>query len=103
MVEPSCINLADAMSCAAMTDLAKNEYMQNNINLAYQLVNPSCERYRQFADREIEYDLQKTQGTHLKKECFTLPTNNQSGKWVDQFDIRRPPFKAQFDKLTRPK
>jgi hypothetical protein len=102
-MDNTCFEIADDISCDAMTILAKDEYSKNLQSMSYNLINPACDRMQKLADRGVEYDLQKRPGTHLNDACFNLPANYYNGPWVSQFNINKPPFDTKFDKWTRPK
>ena len=102
-MDQTCFDIADDLSCTAMTGLAMDEYNKNLQNISYNLVNPACPFMQKLADRGIEYDLQKRQSTHLNAACFNLPSNYYSGPWISQFNINKPPYEIRFDKWTNPK
>ena len=55
--DPSCALASDAMSCNRQLELAKIITDQETSKLRYLILNPSCSRFTQLADREKEHDL----------------------------------------------
>lgn len=102
-MDQTCFDIADELSCSAMTELAYGEYSKNLQNISYNLVNPACERMQKVSDKGLEHDLQKRPSTHLNAACFNVSDNWYSGPWIQQFNINKPPYVVQFDKWTRPK
>lgn len=93
--DDTCMNVADDISCTAMTELAMKQYLQNQKGLLYQTNFPACERFLQLADREEEHRLQKPLTT-AKKMCFTKNDDYQAGEWTRMFD----PIYGQLPKDT---
>lgn len=86
----SCQAAADAMSCAAMTMLAKAHARDNAHQNAFRLDDPAYKRYCEYPNRVIEDELQKTIGSS-KKMCFNRLPTYQDGPWKDQFAPLIPP------------
>ena len=97
----SCMELADKMSCDAMTILAKDQVSRDFHTLTFASAHPACERYMEIADRAKELELQAGNGL-AKNLCFDPATWDKSGPWVDQFKIMRP-VPERFDASTRPR
>lgn len=99
--DSTCTNLADKLSCEAMSTLAKQEYFDNRIQELYLINNPACERYHSLADREQEHFLQKSLGIS-RNVCFDKTPAFQQGAWENQYIdmVNVPTF---YEKWTRSK
>ena len=100
--DPSCMNAADAMSCSAMTELAKKEAQQNAYYLRNLIQHPACERYHTLADRGTEYMLQAN-GITSKNICFNPSVMVKKGEWEQQHGLLLPRNQPEFDVFTRPR
>jgi hypothetical protein len=115
-----CSEVANQVSCSAMTELAKAEFYNNMTLLSYNVVYPVCERLQSLADRDMESYLLLTD-IQDSKTCFDMSPDYKKGPWIDQFklykkehqfdnqkpyDVRyeeRPSYDIRFDQWTRPK
>ncbi len=97
--DTSIMEKASAMSCQAMFELVKAEYEKNSSKISYQVMNPSCDRLNQFADRTDEYKLLLNGGIS-KNQCFTHDPALKAGEYFSQIENVR---KESFDKWTRVK
>ena len=102
----SCMDAADAMSCAAMTILAKKEAKSDASIRNYSLLYPACERMNSLKDRGLEYTLQAN-GIVSRNICFNPNVMIKTGEWDQQFEVLQPPHQQQppplYDYVTRPR
>jgi hypothetical protein len=82
-----------------MIDLALKDYDRNAGVLGYQIIDPSCERYQQLADRGEEYKLQLNGGIS-RNLCFTHDPSLKAGDYFHQIQNTR---KESFEQWTRRK
>jgi len=85
----SCSAEADAMSCAAMLELAKSLQDKDKAMMGYNVDYPACERFHQLTDRVLEDVLQKGEGL-TRMMCYKPQANLQSGDWTKQFQPITP-------------
>ena len=102
-MDKTCIDIANDLSCRAMTALAIDEYNKDLQFIGYNINNPACSFNNQRQNRMIESELQMTPGTHLNQACANKPSNYYLGPWVNQFHIEKPPYKTEFALWTHPK
>jgi hypothetical protein len=100
--DPSCMNAADAMSCDAMTELAKKETRGNSTICAYSIVHPVCDRLNSLADRKTEYML-LANGIVSRNICFNPNVMIKDGVWKQQLDNLQVQMPLVFDQFTRPR
>jgi hypothetical protein len=102
----TCKDASDILSCDALKILAKKEAKQNNYMCGYSLASPTCEKYQQYADRGVEYELQAN-GIISKNICFNPSVMIKTGTWENQFELLTPnPIPhviPQYDIFTRPR
>lgn len=55
--DPSCAIESDKLSCLRQVELAKTIADQESSKMRYMILNPSCSRLTQLADRVAEHDL----------------------------------------------
>ena len=100
--DPTCMNAADAMSCDAMTILAKKEARADASICGYSLLHPVCNRFNSLADRGLEYTLQAN-GIVSRNICFNPNAMIKQGEWEQQFEISKMNGPIVFDNSTRPR
>jgi len=95
------MSLADAMSCDAMTKMAKNESLRNFQHRVFAASSPACERFIEISDKEKELSLFAGNGL-ARNMCFDQASMIKTGDWEQQFQPLRP-IPACFDANTRPR
>jgi len=100
--DQSCMNLADEMSCSAMTELAKKEARADASICGYSLLHPVCNRLNTLSDRGLEYTLQAN-GIVSRNICFNPNVMIKAGEWEQQFDILKVNMPLVYDNMTRPR
>jgi hypothetical protein len=104
--DTSCMDVSDAMSCAAMIELSKKQAHENKVLCAYSIVNPTCEQRNSLKDPSTEYTLQAN-GITSKNICFNPAIMRKSGTWEYQFGLlNSDPSQnviSQYDLMTRPR
>jgi len=104
--DTSCIDVSDAMSCAAMIELAQKQAHTNKLRCAYSIVSPLGDKVNTISDKGIEYILQAN-GITSKNICFNPTIMRKSGSWENQFGLLNPDPNqnviSQYDILTRPR
>jgi len=97
--DSSCTLSAAQVSCDAMSEMAKSEYYKNKMTESYFLLDPSCERNQQLANREEEHFLQKSLGI-ARNVCFEKTAQFQQGPWESSFtEMVADP--TRFEQWTR--
>lgn len=90
------------LSCDAMSQLAAREADRNAGRLDFMINDPTCERWRQLADRGVEDRLQKTLGS-FRKLCVDKMPDYQKGPWTHLFgDGTATPRFEQWTKAKQP-
>jgi len=97
----SCKSQADAMSCATMTSMAKDEVARDFQYRMFAASSPACERYRQISDKAQELALFAGNGL-ARNLCFDPASLSKAGSWEQQFVPLRP-IPDCFIANTRPK
>jgi hypothetical protein len=100
--DPSCMNTADEISCAAMTELAKKEARADAKICGYSILHPVCNRLNSLADRGTEYMLQAN-GIVSRNICFNPNVMIKTGEWEQQFETLHTNMPLIYDNLTRPR
>lgn len=100
--DPTCMNAADAMSCEAMTILAKKEARADASICGYSLLYPACSRMNTLSDRGLEYTLQAN-GIVSRNICFNPNVMIKTGEWEQQFETLKVEMPLIYDNFTRPR
>ena len=113
-----CREIANAMSCQAMTKLAKREFNNDLYMRSLTTTSPACIYYQSVKNTDDE--MRMLAGNGLSKNmCFNPNSFNKSGEWEKQFSVSTPtsphipitggalelsrPVPACFDYRTRPR
>lgn len=102
VAQPTIADVASKMSCDAMKELSKSNYVNNLDFHMYALVEPPCELAFGFADRRQEHLLQK--GAAISRNvCIEKLPAYQRGPWESVFvkPVSTPPVPMFYDKWTR--
>ena len=89
---------ASTMSCQAMKELSLQEWDKNSSILAYQVVQPDCDKYMSLADRDAESRLQMNGLS--RKLCFTHDPSFKAGDYFNQIENTR---QESYEQWTRRK
>jgi len=104
--DPSLAEMAARLSCAAMSDLSKTNYLNNLDRHMYGLTEPPCELAFGFADRRQEHLLQKG-ATISRNVCIDKLPAYQRGPWEAAFATpnvcpqQAPLYARHYDQWTR--
>lgn len=96
-----CMNLANTMSCATMTRMAKREVAHNFSSYVFSASSPACYMNLNLADREKEMQLLAGNGLS-KSMCFNPAAFDKTGNWESQFPTIGVTPQC-FDAKTRPR
>ncbi len=96
------MEIADAVSCQAMSEMSLQEFNKNKEYNNYLLEKntETCKRMQTLMDLTKEHDMTKG-ADFARKLCFIPSDTYQDGPWKDQIN----PYKGQvyFDKQTKRK
>lgn len=80
-----CMNMADAMSCATMTSMAKDEVARDFKIRTLVASSPACAFMQEYKD--LDQELLMFAGSGISKnQCFDPCTLKKNGSWEEQFD-----------------
>lgn len=97
MDDPSLQARAAHMACDAMGELSKGHFIFNRQQHAYTFAEPPCELAFGFADRDLEYLLQRGMGMS-KNQCMFKTDVYGRGPWVAQHKDKAT---VSYDQWTR--